>query len=178
ELHLESAKRLGIQPFATNVLLEEQLPSMVRCGKLHELKECDLYRLKHLTHSFPYVVPKADELLDEIGKRFQEKLAEIDIQPYYLMISSVLRTEESQNGLEKHNFNATKSVSSHLYGTSIDISYKEFIPVNGKAAPEGYCRHDMMRHPLAEVLTEMSEEGKCRVVREVKQACYHVTVCE
>jgi hypothetical protein len=36
----------------------------------------------------------------------------------------------------------------------------------------------MMRHPLAEVLTEMSEEGRCLVIREVKQACFHITVLE
>jgi len=177
-LHLESARQMGINPFSTNAELEKGVVSMLRWGKLRELKDCDTYRLKNLTHSYPYMVPEAVDLLEEIGIRFQKKLAEMDIQPYILMVSSVLRTGESQNGLGKRNYNATHSVSSHIYGTSFDISYKEFLQPHGKQAPEGFCRHDMMRHPLAEVLTEMSAEGKCRVIREVRQACFHITICQ
>lgn len=91
------------------------------------------------------------------------------------MISSVLRTIESQNGLGKKNSNAT-TVSAHIFGTSVDISYKEFLPRHGKKAREGFCRHDLMRHVLAEVLTEMSNEGRCKVVIEKRQACFHITV--
>ena len=177
DLHLESARRLGIKPFSTNKAMEEEVPGLLRRGKLKALEEdAETYRLKNLTHSQPYLVPKAVDLLEEIGERFHQKLEELSLPPYYLMVSSVLRTNESQQGLGKRNSNATRNESSHIYGTSFDISYKEFLPEHGKPAPEGYCRHDMMRHPLAEVLTEMSEEGRCRVVREVKQACFHITV--
>jgi hypothetical protein len=176
DIHLENAKRFGIKPFETNSQFENEISSFCRWGKLKELKDCKYYRLKNLTHSYPYLVPQAADLLDEIGERFQKKLEEMDIDPYYMMISSVLRTYESQDGLGKRNGNATKSVSAHFYGTTFDISYKEFLPTHGKPAPEGFCRHDMLRHPLAEVLTEMIEEGKCVVVREVRQACYHVTI--
>jgi len=177
ESHLESARRLGVVPFETNKALEMQAESLLSSGNLVALdKEAKTYCLKNLTHSYPYLVPKAVVLLDEIGVRFQAKLAEINLPPYYMMISSVLRTVESQQGLGKRNYNAVRTLSSHVFGTSFDISYKEFLPLHGKPAAEGYCRHDMLRHPLAEVLTEMSEEGKCKVVREVKQACFHITV--
>jgi len=177
EVHLASAQRLGIQPYSSNGEFEEKVKKQLVWGKLEELDSvAQTYRLKNLTHSYPYLVPKAVDLLDEIGARFQARLAASNLPPYYMMISSVLRTLESQQGLGKRNSNATRSISSHVYGTSFDISYKEFLPLHEKKAPEGYCRHDMMRHPLAEVLTEMSEEGKCRVVREVKQACFHITV--
>lgn len=179
DLHLESAKRMGIKPFATNAAMEEELPGLLRRRKLKALEEkADTYRLKNLTHSQPYLVPEAVELLEEIGERFHDKLKELNLPPYYLMVSSVLRTDESQQGLSKRNINATQNESSHIYGTSFDISYKEFLPKHEKPAPEGFCRHDMMRHPLAEVLTEMSEEGSCLVIREVKQACFHITVLE
>jgi hypothetical protein len=179
DLHLESAKRMGIKPFATNAAMEEELPGLLRRRKLKALEEkADSYRLKNLTHSQPYLVPEAVELLEEIGERFHDKLKELNLPPYYLMVSSVLRTDESQQGLSKRNINATQNESSHIYGTSFDISYKEFLPKHEKPAPEGFCRHDMMRHPLAEVLTEMSEEGRCLVIREVKQACFHITVLE
>lgn len=176
DLHLECARRLGIEPFQTNSEFDEKVSSLVIRGKLDKLEDCDIYKLKNLTHSYPYLVPKASDLLDEIGERFQKKLAEMEIEPYYMLISSVLRTNESQYGLGRRNNNATKSLSAHLYGTTFDISYKEFLPPHGQPAPEGFCRHDMLRHPLAEVLTEMSAEGRCRVIREVKQACFHVTV--
>lgn len=176
DLHIECAQMFGIQPFETNAELEANVDKLCREGKLREIKECDSYHLKNLTHSYPYLIPAAADLLDEISKRFENKLAELDIRPYTMMISSVLRTRESQDGLGKHNGNATKSVSAHMYGTTFDISYKEFLPLHGKPAPEGFCRHDLMRHPLAEVLTELCNEGRCRVVKESKQACYHITV--
>jgi hypothetical protein len=176
DLHLESAIRMGIEPFQSNADFEERISTFVIRGKLDKLEDCDTYKLKNPTHSYPYLVPEAADLLDEIGERFQKKLDEIDIKPYYMLVSSVLRTNESQYGLGKRNGNATKKISAHLYGTTFDISYKEFLPPHGQSAPEGYCRHDMLRHPLAAVLTEMSAEGRCKVVREVKQACYHITV--
>lgn len=176
ESHLECARRMGIQPMATNAEFEERLKKSDFTKKLIKLEDSETYLLKNLTHSYPYLTKEASELLDEIGERFEKKLEETNIGHYRMLISSVLRTNESQNGLGKRNGNATKSLSAHLYGTTFDISYKEFIPINGTPAPEGYCRHDMLRHPLAEVLTEMSKEGRCKVVREVKQACYHITV--
>jgi len=175
--HLACAERMGIQPFATNADFEAKIDGLVSDGKLKKLEDNDTYKLKELTHSYPYLVPQAVDLLDEIGQRFEAKLAELDIKPYSMQISSVLRTNESQNGLGKRNRNAT-TVSAHIYGTTFDISYKEFLPMHGKQAREGFCRHDMLRHALAEVLTEMSVEGRCKVVREKHQACFHITVAK
>lgn len=176
DLHLEAARRMGVEPFQTNKEFEESIDSDLFGSKLEKIENGETYLLKDLTHSYPYLVSDAIELINEIGERFEKKLAELEIEPHYMLISSVLRTYESQYGLGKRNGNATKSLSAHLYGTTFDISYKEFLPMHGQNAPEGYCKHDMLRHPLAEVLTEMREEGKCLVVREVKQACYHITV--
>jgi hypothetical protein len=176
-VHLECAQRMGIIPFQTNAELESNIDSYVFRGKLKKLEDTDTYKLKKLTHSYPYLVPQAVNLLNEIGQRFEKKLAELDIPPRYMMISSVLRTNESQYGLGQRNSNAT-TISAHMFGTTFDISYKEFLPLHGVQAREGYCRHDMLRHPLAEVLTEMSEEGRCKVVIEKKQACFHVTVAK
>lgn len=176
DLHLESARKMGVTPYQTNAEFEENAKSNTIKGKLDKIEDSETYKLKNLTHSYPYLVPEAADLLDEIGERFNKKLDEMEIDPHFMMISSVFRTYESQYGLGKRNGNATKKLSAHLFGTTFDISYKEFLPEHGMSAPEGYCRHDMLRHPLAEVLTEMSEEGRCRVVREVRQACYHITV--
>jgi hypothetical protein len=177
DAHLEAARRMGIEPFQTNSAFEKSRELLVRTGKLAELKDGDTYKLKSLTHSYPYLVPKAVVLLDEIGERFEAKLELLQIAPHLMQISSVFRTNESQNGLGRRNGNATQ-YSAHMFGTTFDISYKEFLLRNARPAREGFCRHDLMRHVLGEVLTEMSVEGRCRVVIEKKQACFHVTVAK
>ena len=177
DVHLAYAQKLGIEPFQTNADLESHLDSYLMLHKLKKIEDCDMYKLKSLTHSYPYLIPKAADLLDDIGKRFEEKLTKNGIGPYSMLISSVLRTKENQQGLEKHNSNAAP-LSAHFYGTTFDISYKEFLPLHGQPVHEGYCRHDMLRYVLGEALTELSDEGRCKVVREKKQACFHITVAE
>lgn len=173
-VHLAAARRMGVQPFQSNASFESSKNALTAMGKLQEIKDGETYQLKNLTHSYPYLVPAAIRMLDEIGQRFEGKLERLQIPPYRMQISSVLRTMESQNGLGKRNSNAA-DMSAHMFGTTVDISYKEFIQQSGEKAKEGYCRHDMMRHVLAEVLTEMRSEGKCAVVIERKQACFHIT---
>lgn len=175
DVHLAFAQKFGVEPFLTNADLESHISTYLMMGKLKKIEDCDTYKIKALKHSYPYLVPKAATLLDEVGKRFEAKLAKIYIGPHYMLISSVLRTKESQQGLGVYNRNAA-TISAHIYGTTFDISYKEFLPQHGQHAHEGYCRHDMMRYVLGEALTELSEEGRCKVVIEKKQACFHVTV--
>jgi len=174
-VQLEAAKRMGHAPFATNAEFELKKDLLVNSQVFTELKDCNLYTIKKLTHSYPFLVPRAVVLLNEIGTRFEGKLERLEIAPYKMQISSVLRTIEGQDGLGKHNSNAAP-ISSHMYGTTFDISYKEFLQQSGEPAKEGFCRHDLMRHVLAEVLTEMRAEGRCKVVIERKQACFHITV--
>ncbi len=176
-VHLEVAKRMGHAPFATNAEFEQKKDLLVNSMVFAEVKDCDLYTVKKLTHSYPYLVPRALVLLNEIGTRFEAKLERLEIAPYKMQISSVLRTIEGQDGLGKHNSNAAP-LSAHMYGTTFDISYKEFLHQSGEIAKEGFCRHDLMRHVLAEVLTEMRTEGRCKVVIERKQACFHVTLAK
>lgn len=175
DAHLEAARRMGHTPFATNAEFELKKDLLVNSLVFTELKENEKYSVKKLTHSYPYLVPRAVVLLEEIGTRFEAKLERLGVTPFKMQISSVLRTDESQNGLGKRNSNAAP-LSAHMYGTTFDISYKEFLQQSGEIAKEGFCRHDLMRHVLAEVLTEMRTEGKCKVVIERKQACFHITV--
>jgi hypothetical protein len=175
DIQLEAARRMGHTPFATNAEFEQKKDLLVSSMVFAEVKDCDLYTVKKLTHSYPYLVPRALVLLNEIGTRFEAKLERLEIAPFKMQISSVLRTIEGQDGLGKHNTNAAP-ISSHMYGTTFDISYKEFLQQSGEPAKEGFCRHDLMRHVLAEVLTEMRAEGRCKVVIERHQACFHITV--
>lgn len=54
--HLEAARRLGIVPASSR---EEALS-----GNTHlcEITDCEYYKVDSLTHSIPYLVPKAKEL--------------------------------------------------------------------------------------------------------------------
>lgn len=175
DAHLEAARRMGHTPFATNAEFDQKKALLVSSLVFTELKDGDFFTVKKLTHSYPYLVPRAVVLLNEIGTRFEAKLERLEITPFKMQISSVLRTLEGQNGLGKRNTNAAP-LSAHMYGTTFDISYKEFLQQSGEIAKEGFCRHDLMRHVLAEVLTEMRTEGRCKVVIERKQACFHITV--
>lgn len=175
DAHLEAARRMGHTPFATNAEFDQKKDLLVSSLVFSEIKDCNIYTVKKLTHSYPYLVPRAVVLLNEIGTRFEAKLERLEITPFKMQISSVLRTLEGQNGLGKRNTNAAP-LSAHMYGTTFDISYKEFLQQSGEIAKEGFCRHDLMRHVLAEVLTEMRTEGRCMVVIERKQACFHITV--
>lgn len=176
DLHLNEGKKIRSTYFKKNEDLLKQMPDLVDDDKFVKIKDTKNYKVMDLHYSFPYLVPSAYNLLNEISERFEKKLSEVGIKPHYILVSSILRTMESQSELTHKNINATKATSSHLYGSTFDLSYREFLPLHGKRAPEGYCRHDMLRYPLAEVLSEMREEGKCYVIKETKQACYHITV--
>ena len=118
DAHLECARRMGIEPMATNAEFEERLEKSDFSKKLVKIEDSETYLLKNLTHSYPYLTKDASDLLNEIGERFEKILEEMNIGQYRMLISSVLRTNESQNGLGKRNSNATKSLSAHFNGIS------------------------------------------------------------
>ncbi|MBQ8055462.1 MAG: hypothetical protein IJ270_01420 [Paludibacteraceae bacterium] len=105
----------------------------------------------------PYLVPKANDLLLEIAKRFQEETN----SPKRIYVSSMLRTDNSIKKLRRTNRNSVKE-SCHLRGTTFDISYKL---MNRKE-----------KHILAQILYDLKSAGYCYVKYEIKQPCFHITV--
>ena len=67
--HLKAARQWGIQPVTSDELLEEQM------GKLDKIGSCRYYQVDELTHSIPYLVPRAEKLLKTIGRNFQDSLS-------------------------------------------------------------------------------------------------------
>ena len=61
DTHLSAAKRIGIRPLASRTEAEGL------GGKLVEVAPCERYAMDSLTHSIPFLVPKAGALLDTIG---------------------------------------------------------------------------------------------------------------
>lgn len=172
EIHLIHAIRNGLkQPFKTNEDFYSKINELKRKSLLVEVTENRFYQLKSLTHSQPYLIPEALDMVNEIGYRFQERLKEKKYNNYRFRITSLLRTEEGQSELSHRNRNASIH-SSHLYGTTVDISYKNFYNTQTDSVESSY----EAVQALTSVLLQMREECKFLAVRERKQSCFHITV--
>ncbi len=175
DIHLKYARGNGIAPLKSATAFKQELGELVKGKKLVRISDSRYYVVNKLTHSHPYLVPEAEELLEMIGKRFHTKLNQHQKDEYLFRITSLLRTMESQKRLKHSNINAT-NVSAHLYGTTFDISYKNFIRKNliGKKKVVSDSQAVTL---LSEAIGELRDEGKLVVITEYKEACFHITVC-
>jgi hypothetical protein len=172
DIHLIHAIRNGLkQPFINDQDFNLRINELIRKSILVEVKENCYFQLKSLTNSQPYLIPEAIDMVNEIGFRFQERLKEKGYKNYRFRITSLLRTEEAQDELSHRNRNATVH-SSHLYGTTVDISYKNFYNTQTDSIESSY----EAVQTLTSVLVEMRKECKFLAVRERKQSCFHITV--
>lgn len=130
------------------------------------------YDIDKLTHSVPYLVPRAAKLLEDMGRAFQDSLFNRGYnRNHRFTVTSVLRTQETVRQLRKSNVNSTEN-SCHCYGTTFDISYFTYsTPKVGKAASV-----DKMRQILYQVAYDMQRQNRCYVKYEKKQTCLHITV--
>ena len=99
DVQLAVAQAVGVPPVKNREEAEKLKTKLVK------LEETDTYVIDSLTHSIPYLVPSAKELLDDIGRIFQDSLSAKGLNPYKLVVSSVLRTEEDVARLSKGNIN-------------------------------------------------------------------------
>ena len=163
--HLEAANRIGVDPIANREEAEK------RKKKLKEVKSNRNYEIDELTHSIPFLVTKASDLLDEIGRNFSDSLKNLNAPHYKLIVTSITRTEEDVKKLGKKNVNASKN-SAHMYGTTFDISWKRFKKDN-KSQIE--LPEEDLKKVLASVLRDLQRKQACYVKHEKKQACFHIT---
>ena len=52
-------------------------------GKLDKIGSCRYYQVDELTHSIPYLVPRAEKLLKTIGRNFQDSLSSKGLSARY-----------------------------------------------------------------------------------------------
>lgn len=168
ELHMAAARKKGITPMEDRADTVKCINKMVRMPM-----ELDLYKMDKLTHSIPFLVEDASGLLVRIGMNFRDSLYSKKLPPYKLIVTSVTRTKADIKSLGKRNINASEN-SVHCYGTTFDISWKRF----GKIGPKGEddVAAERLKYILGEVLHDLRERGRCYVVHEKKQACFHITV--
>lgn len=168
-VQLVAAKKNGIRPLASREEAVELGDHLV------EIKECEWYDVDSLTHSIPFLVPKASELLDTLGAVFLDSLDCKGLNPNKIIVTSVLRTQRDVKRLRRSNSNASSN-SCHAYGTTFDVSWKRFRKVED---PDGRPMQDVsadtLKLVLSEVLRDLKKDGKCYVKYELRQGCFHIT---
>lgn len=166
-VHLAAAKKWGVPEIHSREDAEKHR------GKLKEVESCKLYKIDKLTHSIPFLVPRAKDMLETIAENFQDSLASQGVGGYQIIVTSILRSNADVKKLRRTNGNASEN-SAHRYGTTIDITYARFNRVDSDYPHEIPTEH--LKHLLAEVLRDQQKAGKCYVKYEVKQGCFHITV--
>ncbi len=171
DVQLEVAHAIGVPPVQNREAAEKLKTKLVK------LEDTDTYVIDSLTHSIPYLIPSAKELLDDIGRIFQDSLSAKGLNPNKLIVTSVLRTEDDIAALRKHNVNASEN-STHRYGTTFDLSYWRYVKIaEFRGRPYEDVPPEYLRATLSQVLKDLHDQGnRCFVKYEKKQNCFHITV--
>ena len=167
--HLEVAKAVGIRP------LEDREEAESMKEKLTHITDNEFYVVDSLTHSIPYLVPRASALLDTIGSNFLDSLAAKGLNPNQVIVTSVLRTQSDVKRLRRRNGNASAN-SAHCFGATFDVSWKRFKKVedeNGRPLQD--VGSDTLKLVLSEVLRDLRQAEKCYIMYVLKQGCFHIT---
>lgn len=171
DVQYPSASKWGITPMHHRGELEKYLDRLVYVGT-----NPYIHLDERMTSSIPYLVPRAADLLEHLGKAFMDSLYSKRIPLHKFLVSSVLRTESDVANLSRNNVNATQR-SCHMFGTTFDISYNLYYTVSNPDGPRRReVRNDSLKMVLSEVLRDARREGRCYVRYEVKQPCFHITV--
>lgn len=158
------AEKLGIEPITDIQSCYNTRQPIVK------IESNDYYFVDKLTHSLPYLVPQAANLLHDIGKNFIDSLAKRGADGYKIKVTSLLRTPSTVKRLRKVNVNASDS-STHQFGTTFDISYNHFYCMDSTRTING----NDLKGLLGEVLYDLRKQQRCMVKYEYKTACFHIT---
>jgi len=171
EVQIVAARRWGVKPVKNREEAEQRKQELVYVGA-NPYFSVD----KGMNQSIPYLVPRASNLLQQIGRNFIDSLYIKNIPLHKIIVSSVLRTEDDVSRLRKVNGNASEQ-SCHRFGTTFDITYVRFDPVHHvDGSPCIYVSDAILKPVLSEVLRDLRTQGLCYVKHERKQSCFHITV--
>lgn len=163
-VQLSAARANGIDPSTVGDPAE--------CEALVPIFSTAIYRVDTMYHAKPYLLPEAVLLLDYIAHRFNQLMDEHypQIGKHKVIVTSALRTEQSERNLRRVNRNATDT-SCHLYGTTFDLSAQRYEHI-----PTGHDTVvDACKQMLALALYELRYEGLCYVKYE-RGSCFHITL--
>ncbi|HEX8274598.1 MAG TPA: DUF5715 family protein [Longimicrobiaceae bacterium] len=166
-------------------------------GRLVELGDSTAWWvLREMDHSSPYVTPDARAMLEQLGRRFHARLDSLGLPRYRMKVTSAIRTDDAQAELRRINTYASRTVSAHEFGTTVDVSHERFAvpadprlraPAGTRAALEGELEAEMLEElgkenaralqaALGRAIAEMRAGGALHVMMENQQPVYHMTV--
>ncbi|MBP5392267.1 MAG: hypothetical protein J6Y59_00440 [Bacteroidaceae bacterium] len=171
EVQIVAAQKWGVSPVRNRQEAEHRRKELVYVGAN------PFYCIdKGMTHSIPYLVPRAAHLLSTIGRNYLDSLYIKGIPLHQIIVSSVLRTEDDVARLQQRNGNASDQ-SCHRFGTTFDICYNRYSTVSPPGEPaRRTVQNDTLKWVLSEVLRDIREKDLCYIKYEVKQGCFHITV--
>jgi len=162
----DEAKRKGIEVCKD----DKEFRSRISQGKLVKVRDGYGYVIDRLTFSSPYLTKDGKELMDEISRRFRDKVSEKGIKGAKFIVTSMTRKTENVKRLRSYNRNSSEN-SPHLYGNAFDISYKRF---EARKWVLTNCDQKYLKDALGEVIWQLRAEKKCWATYERMQNCYHV----
>ena len=146
-----------------------EIEIFIKKGILKPIENNNFYVVDSLKYSYPFLIPTAKNLLNEIAETFQIKLHNTNLKGIRLIVTSVLRTSTTIKKLRRKNKNAIR-YSAHLHGTTFDIDYSEFNHKK-KITPS---EKEILRDLLAKTLFDLRKNEKCWVTFEKCQSCFHI----
>jgi len=183
---IATARRLGIR--AGN---QARIDALARAGRLVPLGDSTAYWvLRDMDHSVPFVTPDARAMLVELGRRFHARLDRLGLPRYRMKVTSALRTDETQADLRKTNSYASRTVSAHEFGTTVDVSHERFaVPADPRPAGDAALEHEremleavgkehakVLQAELGRAIAELRDQHALHVMMENMQPVYHMTV--
>ena len=156
--HKKAYYNEGIEPQVYNV----DLRKLYRNKRLKKLESNDLFYVRNLKYSEPYILPKAYNFIYKICEEYNDSCLNNDIDYIPIVITSVTRTKESVEKLKKINQNAIQE-SAHLRGKTFDISYKKF------------GNYNKQLKLFTGILLNNNKNSLCFVKYE-RNGCLHITV--
>jgi hypothetical protein len=164
--YVAEAKRKGIKVCKD----DKELRARISEGKLVKIRDTNGYIIDRLTFSSPYLTKDGRKLMDEISRRFSDKVSEKGIKGVKFIVTSMTRKTEHLKRLRSYNSNSSEN-SPHLYGNAFDITYKRF---KARKWVLTNCDQKFLKDALGEVIWELRAEKKCWATYERNQNCYHV----
>ncbi|MBQ5790451.1 MAG: hypothetical protein IIW01_09190, partial [Thermoguttaceae bacterium] len=101
DTHLKAAKKVGITPLDSKEDILDASKKLYMIGG--PLRFGEPYVVDKLTHSSPFLVKEAVNLLHDIGNAFQDSLKNKHLPPYSILVSSVLRTDNASTSERRAN---------------------------------------------------------------------------
>ena len=142
---------------------------------MEEIETNEYYEVEKLTHSIPYLIPSAAQLLEDIGHNFQDSLRNLNASVYKIKVTSVTRTVDDVKNLKKEIPIPPKTrptATERLF----DVSWARYTKVDESDTLN--IDKDRLKMVLAMVLRDLKQEERCYVKHERKQGCFHITVRE